>query len=121
MYQLVAANQKADILSCQEQDLKLQDQIKQDSRSSVFLGSEQLHLLINKELGNAAVDHSTPSTVAVIDEENPTIPLQLNSEELLEQLRQDNKDAFSKICKKLTSSYTINKNNLLLYEGCLEV
>ena len=86
MYQSAAANQKADILSHWEQNLKLQDQIKQDSRSSVFLGSEQLHSLINEELENAAVDHSTSSTVAIINEENPVVPLQLDSEELLEQL-----------------------------------
>ena len=51
MYQSAAANCKADILSCCKQDIKLQDQIKQDSRSSIFLGSERLDSHINQKLG----------------------------------------------------------------------
>ena len=87
----------------------------------MLLELEQLHLLINEELGSAAAEHNLPSTLAAITSGTTLNPLSLDLEELLEQLRQDNKDTFPEICKKLTSGYLINEDNLLLYTSHLEV
>ena len=118
MYQSAAANHKADILSCCKQDIKLQDQIKQDSCSSVFLGSKRLDPCINQKLGQAAVDF-----IAVYSADpsvTPVLPPLLNSVELITLLKADNQDSFQDIWKKLTPEYEI-REGLLLYDKQLEV
>jgi hypothetical protein len=49
-YTASKSNQKANILSRQEQDIAAQDLVKRDSRSRTLLGPARLDLQINAEL-----------------------------------------------------------------------
>jgi RNase H-like domain found in reverse transcriptase/Reverse transcriptase (RNA-dependent DNA polymerase)/Integrase zinc binding domain/Integrase core domain len=107
-------NQKADILSRREQDLRTQEQVKRDSRSRTLLGPSKLDDRINEELQVFYLSNN---------------PLFINSLEpdlfrdsfgLLDKLLRENKSSFAELREKevLPEGYSL-KDQLLLYKGKL--
>jgi transposase InsO family protein/predicted aspartyl protease len=110
-------NQKADILSRREQDLRVQEAIKTDSRSRVLLGPARLDPRINADLAKAFVE--TQQTLAVFTMDSETRPTMIaDSFELIESLKQTNRDSFSTLQERLPVGYSI-QNRLLLYQNRL--
>jgi transposase InsO family protein len=108
-------NQKADILSRREQDLELQEQVKLDSRSRVLLGPGRLDTRINAELAQQFIaGNATLAPILPGDDPNPP----RNSFELLDKLRQDNRESFTELRCSLPEGYTI-QDGLVLYQGRL--
>lgn len=110
-------NQKADILSRREQDLAAQDLVKKDSRSRTFLGPSRLDDRINAELAQDFVSNTSPSDENILLA--PLLPevFQVDSN-LIQDLRQDNKDSFQDVRDNPSPNHTI-QDGLLLYKGRL--
>jgi hypothetical protein len=115
MYTAGKNNQKADILSRREQDLAAQAAVKLDSRSRTLLGPGRLDPRINAELAQRFVESASSAPTL-----NTLSPLGLtsNDSELIQDLRQDNKQSFSDIREKLPPDYTV-VDGLLLYKDKL--
>lgn len=107
-------NQKADILSRREQDLKLHEQIKKDSRSRVLLGPARLDTRINAELASLFL---LGATLAPVNSDTVPDPTR-DSFDLIAKLRKDNRDSFKDLRASLPEAYSI-RDGILLYQGRL--
>ena len=67
MYTSGKSNEKADILSRREQDLIIQEQVKLDSRSRLFLGPDKLDPRINTDLATMFVEHQKSHSINSIN------------------------------------------------------
>ena len=109
------ANQKADILSRREQDLKTQEQVKLHSRSRTLLGPDRLDPRINAELAQTYLENHQTLIINNVDLDS----LENFDSELIQELR----DANSKMERQnnLSPGYTISEG-LLLFKGklCVE-
>ena len=104
------SNQKADILSRREQDLKTHEQIKLDVRSRTLLGPERLDPRINTELADAFLARTgNINSLDVIPD---------SSSELITELRHDNSISFEKERSALLPGYEVS-GELLQYQGRL--
>ncbi len=108
-------NQKADILSRREQDLVLQEQVKRDSRSRVLLGPTKIDDRIATELVNSFVEISLVSPLLPAESDTDSAP---TPTDLLQRLREDNRQSFLELREELPAGYTI-EDSLLLFEGRL--
>jgi len=114
MYTAGKNNQKADILSRREQDVTAQELVKKDSRSRTLLGPARLDPRINAELAEVFVEKSVKG-VAILAPLTPTP----EDSELIRDLKADNQESFKEIRENLPPGYSINEENLLLYQDKL--
>lgn len=116
MYTAAKNNQKADILSRREQDIRIQDQVKLDSRSRVLLGPSRLDNRINTELAQVFVECKP----MIVSSTEPSPEPVRDDPDLVEQLKNQNRDSFQELRQTLPSGYTI-EDGLLLYQGRLVI
>jgi hypothetical protein len=114
MYTAGKNNQKADILSRREQDVAAQELVKRDSRSRTLLGPARLDPRINAELAEVFVEKSVKCATILA----PLLPSPEDSE-LIRDLKTDNVESFQEIRENPPPGYSIDDENLLLYEGRL--
>ena len=113
MYRTGKQNEKADALTRREQDIAIQDQLKKDNRTRVFLHQGQIDPLILHEVFSMSL---LPVDEALIEPAEPTLEPLL----LVDQLLSRNRESFQKLREDLSDGYTV-ENGLLLYEGKLLV
>ena len=106
-------NERADILSRQEQDLSNLKSAQEDNHSRVLLGPHWLHSRINAELASTYLDSSPVTAILTL---HPTI--ELDSLELIEAILAENRQAFARERHTLPERYRIH-NGLLLYQDRL--
>jgi hypothetical protein len=109
------SNAKADILSRREQDLKLQEEVKRDSRARVLLGPKHIDPRIGAELAQVYIQSLSVSSL----EASPTDQLRASTD-LIQELRDDNEKSFASIRSQdpLPEGYS-QQGKLLLFKGRL--
>jgi hypothetical protein len=113
------SNLKADILTRREQDVALQEQVKLDSRSRVLLGPHRLDPRINAELATVYVATATPTCSELMPIDTDALTrVALDSDQLRELLKDDNRTSFDDLRDELPTDYTI-EDSLLLYKSRL--
>lgn len=116
VYTTGKSNGKADALTRREQDLKVQELVKKDSRSRVLLGPAKLDDRINDELAQSFVEINSV-ILGVSDPETSPNPV-LDSFELVDELRKENRNSFATERETLPSGYSV-QDDLLLFHGKL--
>ncbi|KAL2064508.1 hypothetical protein VTL71DRAFT_3645 [Oculimacula yallundae] len=111
-------NAKADILSRREQDLEERERLKLNSRSRILLSPDRLDPRINKELAIAYIN-SLPAILPISTYESDTLDIR-NSSELIEELKQDNRQNFKDERQSLNDGFSVS-DGLLLYRGRIYV
>ena len=113
MYTSGKSNQKADILTRREQDLASQELVKLDSRSRVLLGPSRLDPRINTELATLYLASIQPVPDLLPIDTEALRHVALDSEQLVEHLRQDNLSSFEDLRANLPANYTVEDGLLM--------